>query len=143
MPANPSNFLSISLAAVALTGCALFYTPTLTPGPDTAVLRAGTWGGVYRGGSVSIVSVSGATPSWTDTRQMVIPPGERRGEFQVLLCENEQLQCRPLTRVGVAFRADAGSAYVVRAQETVNGSDRFSVWVENAQSGAVAGRTDP
>jgi len=143
MPANPSTFLSLSLTAVALAGCALFHTPTLTPGADTAVLRAGSWGGVYRGGSVSIVSVNGATPHWTDTSQMVIPPGEKQGEFQVLLCANEQMQCRPLARSAVAFRADAGNSYVVRAQETVNGSDRFSAWVENAQTGAVAGRTDP
>ena len=143
MPANPSNCLSLSLAALALSGCALFYTPTLKPGPDTAVLHAGSWGGVYRGGSVSIVSVSGGSPHWTDTRQIVIPPGERQGEFQILLCENEQMQCRPLARASVAFRADAGSSYVVRAQETVNGSDRFSVWVENTQTGVVAGRTDP
>jgi len=113
------------------------------PGPDTAVLRAGSWGGVYRGGSVSIVSVSGASPHWTDTSQMVIPAGERQGEFQILLCENGQMQCRPLAQASIAFHADAGSSYVVRAQETVNGSDRFSVWVENAQTGAVAGRTDP
>ena len=143
MPANPSSFLSLSLTALATAGCALFYTPTLSPGRDTAVLRAGTWGSVYRGGLVSIVSVSGGTPRWTDTRQMVIPPGERQGEFEVLLCENEQMQCRPLARVAVAFHADAGTSYAVRARETVNGSDRFSVWVENAQTGAIAGHTDP
>ena len=86
MPASPSSFLSLSLSAVALAGCALVYTPTLKPGPDTALLRAGSRGGVYRGGSVSIVSVSGATPHWTDTRQMVISPGKRQGEFQVKSC---------------------------------------------------------
>ena len=143
MPPNRSRFLSLSLATAVASGCALIHTPTVSPGPDTAVLRAGSWGGVYRGGSVSIVSVNGATPDWTDTRQMLIPPGESRGQFQVLLCENDQLQCRPLARVGVAFHADAGSSYVLRAQETVNGTDRFSVWVENAQTRAVAGRSDP
>lgn len=143
MRASPSSFLSLSLAAAVLSGCALFYTPTVSPGLDTAVLRAGSWGGVYRGGMVSIVSVSGASPRWTDTRNMVIPPGERQGEFQVLLCESDQTQCRPLARVTIAFRAGAGRSYVARAKETENGSDRFSVWVEDQQSGAVAGGTAP
>ncbi len=52
-------------------------------------------------------------------------------------------QCRPLASTSVAFHTDVGRSYVVRAQETVNGSDRFSVWVEDEQTGAVAGRTDP
>jgi hypothetical protein len=73
---------------------------------------------------------------------MLIPPGEKQGDFQVLLCKDSQMQCRPLARVTVAFRAEVGRSYVVRARETVNGSDRFSVWVEDTQTGAVAGRTD-
>ena len=53
------------------------------------------------------------------------------------------MQCRPLANASVAFLADAGHSYVVRAQETGNGSGRFSVWVEDEQTGAVAGRTTP
>lgn len=126
-----------------MSGCALFYTPTVLPGPDTAVLRSGSWGGVYRGGRVSIEKVNGTAPPWTDPRNMVMPPGEKQGEFLVLLCQDEQMHCRPLARAVVTFHADAARSYVVRARETVNGSDRFSVWVEDAQSGAVAGGTAP
>jgi hypothetical protein len=121
----------------------VFYTPTVSPGPDTAVLRSGSWGGVYRGGHVGIEKVNGVAPPWTDTRNITMPPGEKQGEFLVLLCQDDQMQCRPLARAAVAFHAQAGRSYVVRAKETVNGSDRFSIWVEDAQTGAVAGGTTP
>jgi hypothetical protein len=143
MPANRSTFLSLSLCLAALSGCALFYTPPVSPGPDTAVLRAGNWGGVYRGGRVSIERVNGTAPRFTDTQNMVLPPGEQQGDFEVLLCRNGQMQCRPLARAAVAFRVDGGRSYVVHAKETVNGSDRFTVWVEDAQSGAIAGAVTP
>ena len=74
---------------------------------------------------------------------MVIPPGDRQGEFLVLLCPDDDMQCRPLTHAAVAFHADAGRSYVVLARETGNGSGRFSVWVEDEQTGVVAGRSIP
>jgi hypothetical protein len=144
MPANRPTFLSLSLTAAALSGCALIHTQTISPGPDTAVLRSGNWGGIYRGGHVSIRKVSGVAPPWTDVRNIAIPPGDDQGEFMVLLCpEDDMQQCRPLANASVAFHADAGRSYVVRARETANGSGKFSVWVEDEQTGAVAGRTDP
>ena len=70
---------------------------------------------------------------------MVIPPGERQGEFLVLLCPDDQLQCRADWQGRRAFHADAGSSYVLRREETVNGTIASRSWVENEQTARSRG----
>jgi hypothetical protein len=131
------------LICLALGGCVLFERSQPEASADTTVLRAREWGKVYRGGRVRIVSVDARAPSWRITDDMVLDPGPRTGEFQVLLCATEGLDCQLIASTRVSFRVEAGRTYIVRAQERVNGSNRFFVWVEDAQSRALAGGEAP
>lgn len=131
------------LICLALAGCVLFEHSQPQASVDTAVLRARGWGKVYRGGRVRIVSVDARAPSWRNTDDMLLDPGPRTGEFQVLLCAAEGLDCQPIASTRVSFRVEAGRTYIVRAQEQVNGSNHFFVWVEDVQSRALAGGETP
>jgi len=133
----------VLLICLALGGCVLFERSQPEAGAGTAVLRAREWGKVYRGGRVRIVSVDARTPSWRDADDMVLEPGARTGEFQVLLCATDGVDCQPIASAQVSFRVTAGRTYVVRAQERVNGSNRFFVWVEDVQSRELAGGEAP
>lgn len=138
------NLLSSSLAAAAfltVSACALLGNPK--PTDQTAVIKAGHWGKVYRGGYVEIVSVSGVEPAWRLHSAMVIPAGDGSALFSVNLCNGGPMECIPAAEMQVAFGAQAGHTYRPRAREQVNGSNRFWVWVEDEGTGQVVGGTVP
>ena len=138
------NVLSSFLAAAAfltLSACTLLNNPK--PTDQTAVIKAGQWGKVYRGGYVEIISVNGVEPQWRLHSALAIPGGDRSGLFAVNLCKAGPTDCIPIADVQVAFRAQAGHTYLPRAQEQVNGSNRFWVWVEDEGTGQVVGGTVP
>jgi hypothetical protein len=148
MAANRSRSLSrlslLAATALTLTGCALFQSARLDSTPDTAVVRSAPWGKVYRGGYVQILSVSGYEPSLRNRRDVAVPPGEQRGAFAVNLCpDGAYKRCYPVTTTEIAFRAEPGRSYLVKAREKVNGSNEFWVWVEDEQSHAVVGGVAP
>jgi hypothetical protein len=118
-------------AAVLLTlsACTLLDNPK--PTDQTAVVKDGPWGKVYRGGYVEIVSVSGVEPAWRLHSALSIPAGDRSAWFYVYLCNEDPKHCISIAQAQVSFHAEAGHTYRARAQEQVNGSNRFWVWVED------------
>jgi hypothetical protein len=126
---------SFSLAGVllALPACTLLDNPK--PTDQTAVVKDGPWGKVYRGGYVEIVSVNDVEPDWRLHSTLTIPPGDRSAWFHVYLCNEGPEHCISIAQAQVAFRAQAGHTYRPRAQEHVNGSNRFWVWVEDEGTG--------
>jgi hypothetical protein len=126
-----------------LSGCVLFQPSQLEPTAQTAVVRSGYWGKVYRGGDVQILSVSGYEPSLRNTREVAVPAGEQHGLFSVNLCREGGKHCYSLARADIGFRADAGRRYLARAKEKGNGSNQFWVWVEDERSNAVMGGEAP
>ena len=128
-------FTSFSLAGVllALSACTLLDNPK--PTDQTAVVKDGPWGKVYRGGYVEIVPVSDGQPDWRLHSALTIPPGDRSAWFYVYLCNEDPTHCIAIAQAQVAFRAQAGHTYRPRAQEQVNGSNRFWVWVEDEGTG--------
>ncbi|HTO43577.1 MAG TPA: hypothetical protein VML56_05825 [Burkholderiales bacterium] len=127
---------------MALSACA--YTQPLKPSDHTAVVRAGHWGEVYRGGYVEIVSVSSAEPTFRLRSDMEIPAGEQTGLFDVYLCSDGSNQCHnSIAQAQFGFKAKAGHIYRIRAREQVNGSNQFWVWLVDEADGSVAGGTPP
>jgi hypothetical protein len=122
-------------AAALLTLCACTLLDNPKPTDQTAVVKDGPWGKVYRGGYVEMVSVVGVEPDWRLHSALSIPPGDRSGWFYVYLCNEDPKHCIPIAQALVAFRAQASHAYRARAQEQVNGSNRFWVWVEDEATG--------
>ena len=137
------SLTSFSLAAALLTlaACTLLDNPK--PTDQTAVIRAGQWGKVYRGGYVEIIWVNGVEPQWRLHSAMSIPAGDRSALFSVNLCNGGPQDCIPIAETQVAFRAQAGHTYLPRAQEQAHGSNRFWVWVEDEGTGQVVGGTVP
>ena len=129
-----TTLTSFSLAALlALSACTLLDNPK--PTDQTAVVKDGPWGKVYRGGYVEIVPVSDGQPDWRLHSALTIPPGDRSAWFHVYLCNEDPTHCITIAQAQVAFRAQAGHTYRPRAQEQVNGSNRFWVWVEDEGTG--------
>jgi hypothetical protein len=126
---------------LALSACAQLAEPK--PTNQTAVVRSGPWGKVYRGGDVEIASVDGIKPQWRVHSAMQIPEGERSAWFYVYLCTEDPKSCISIAQANVAFHAQGGHTYRACAQEQVNGSNRFWVWVEDEGSGQVVGGTPP
>ena len=118
---------------VALSACTLLAEPK--PTDDTAVVKDGPWGKVYRGGYVEVASVSGVQPGWRLHSAIAIPPGDRSAWLYVYLCNEDPKHCISIAQAQVAFRAQADHTYRPRAQEQVNGSNRFWVWVEDEATG--------
>jgi len=139
------DFLSRGRAIVALlvlSACA--YTQPLKPTDHTAVVRAGQWGEVYRGGYVEIVSISSVEPTFRLRSNMEIPAGEQTGLFDVYLCNGGSTQCHDsIAQAQFAFRAEAGHTYRPRAREQVNGSNQFWVWLVDEANGKVVGGNPP
>ncbi len=131
------------LLVLLLGGCALFERTQLQPGLHTAVLRGADWGRVYRGGYVAIIDVNGQRPAWATPRQIEVKAGQQFGSFQVILCATQTAQCQPLKLVQLKMQLEAAAAYEVHARETVNGSNEFWVWVEDARTRTVAGGEAP
>jgi len=127
----PSSLLA---AAALLTLCACNPRPT----DQTAVVKDGPWGKVYRGGYVEMVSVSGTQAQWRLHSTLSIPVGDLSAWFYVYLCDvDRQNWCVSIAQALVPFRAEAGHTYRPRAEEQVNGSNRFWVWVEDERTGAA------
>ena len=118
---------------LALSACTFLGEPK--PTDQTAVVKDGPWGKVYRGGYVEIVSVNGVQPDWRVHSALSISPGDRSAWFFVYLCNEDPKHCISIAQAQVAFHAQAGHTYRPRAEEQVNGSNRFWVWVEDAGTG--------
>jgi len=141
-----STFRSLWIAGAALALCACSALGEPKPTADTAVVKPGLWGAVYRGGYVEIVSIEAIEPSWRLHSAMTIPAGERAALFYIYLCDGGARVCMPgayVAQAQIRFHAQGGHIYRPRAREQVNGSDRFWVWVEDAASGEVVGGTVP
>jgi hypothetical protein len=126
---------------LALSGCTLLAEPKATD--RIAVVRAGHWGGVYRGGYVEVESVSGVQMEWRLHAAIAVPAGEHSAMLSVYLCNGGRMNCVPIARNQVSFLAKVDTTYQAHAQEQVNGSNRFWVWVEDEGSGQVVGGTRP
>ena len=133
---------TLVVAVIVLAACS--YTQPLKPSDHTAVVRAGQWGEVYRGGYVEIISVSSVEPTFRLRSDMEIPAGEQTGLFNIYLCNDGSTQCHnSIAQAQFAFRAEAGHTYRVRAREQVNGSNQFWVWLVDEANGNVVGGTPP
>jgi hypothetical protein len=126
---------------LALSACALLAEPK--PTTRTAVVKGGHWGRVYRGGYVELESVSGVTPQWRLHSAIGITTGEHSALLSVYLCNADPKHCVSIAQAQIAFDAQGGHTYRACAQEQVNGSNRFWVWVEDEGTGRVAGGTPP
>jgi hypothetical protein len=124
-----------------LSGCA--YLGPLKPTNHTAVVKAGPWGEVYRGGYVELVSVSGVEPSWRLRSDMEVGAGDQTGLFYVYLCYGSTQCNNSIAQAQFAFRVEAGHTYRVHARELVNGSNRFWVWLVDEATGDVVGGAPP
>jgi hypothetical protein len=143
MDANRFRLLSIVSAAL-LSGCVLFQPARLEPDAQTSVVRSAPWGKVYRGGYVQVVNVNGIEPSFSNKREVAVPPGEQRGVLWVSLCEGDSYKrCHAVKTAQLDFRTDPGRSYLARAQEKVHGSNEFWVWVEEQDTRAVVGGERP
>jgi len=132
-----------SFAIVVAAGCAAACATALQPTDRTAVVRAGPWGKVYRGGYVEVASVNGVEPSWRMRSEIEVPAGDQAGVFYVYLCKDDAQQCYSIGQAQFSFRAEAGRIYRARAREQTNGSNQFWVWVEDQATGKLAGGTAP
>jgi hypothetical protein len=126
-------------ALLALSACTLLDNPR--PTDHTAVIKDGPWGKVYRGGYVEMVSGNGVESDWRLHSAQSIPPGERSAWLYVYLCNEDSKHCIPIAQAQVTFSALAGHTYRPHAQEQVNGSNRFQVWVEDESTGNAVGET--
>jgi len=133
------------VAAVVLlfaSGCTYLEPPK--PTDRTAVVKAGQWGEVYRGGYVELVSASGVEPGFRLHSTIEIPAGDQIGLFYVYLCTGSSTQCNnSIAQAQFAFRAEPGHTYRPRAREQVNGSNQFWIWVVDEANGNVVGGTPP
>jgi hypothetical protein len=131
--------LAAALIATSLAaGCTLLQQTHVAPDQDAAVLKSGAWGKVYRGGYVRILSVNGQAPPLANRNEMALRGGEQAVDFQVLLCQEDAGHCQPIAAASLSFSAEPGHTYLVRAREAVNGSNDFTVWVEDARDGSSA-----
>lgn len=129
-------------ALLVFSSCAILESPK--PTNHTAVIKAGRWGEVYRGGYVELVSASGVEPGFRLHSAMEIPAGDQIGLFYVYLCNSGSTQCNnSVAQAQLAFRAEAGHTYRPRAREQINGSNQFWVWLVDEATGDVAGGTPP
>jgi len=145
-----SRFADMKLArswvlplTLVTSSCALFQTPYLEPTSDTAVVRSGQWGEFYRGGYVRIESVSGHAPTWRNNQEVSVGGGQQTGTFSVMLCRGSDQTCPELASTEVQFNTELGHSYVVRAQEKINGSNQFWIWVQDQETAAVVGGEAP
>jgi hypothetical protein len=139
------RFRSLSIASAALlSGCVLFQPARLEPDAHTSVVRSAPWGKAYRGGYVQVVNVNRVEPSFSNKREVAVPPGEQRGLLWVSLCEGDShKRCYTVKTVQLDFSTEAGRSYIARAQEKRHGSNEFWVWVEEQDTRAVVGGERP
>jgi hypothetical protein len=106
-----------------------------TPSDSSALLQAGEWGRVYRGGYLEVASVGGAPASWRLRSDVALAPGEHTALVYVFLCEQSMKHCRSVAQTELRFRALSGHTYRLMAQEQGHGSNRFSVWLTDVATG--------
>ena len=132
----------IAAAVLALSGCAVFEAPR--PTDQTAVIKPGRWGAIYRGGSVEAVSVDGVDTGWRLSSDLEVAAGERTTLLYVFLCSGSATPCNnAIARAQLSIRAEAGHTYRPHAREQVNGSNRFWIWIEDEATGKAVGGTTP
>jgi hypothetical protein len=131
------------LTLALLSGCAWLAGGPLQPTRDTAVVRAGEWGKVYRGGYVEIASINGVASGWRLHSDLQVTPGILHGVFYVFLCTQDSKHCTVLAQSQMTFKAEARYTYRLLAREQVHGTNRFWVWVVDEASNAVVGGTAP
>jgi hypothetical protein len=132
----------VAVAVLVLSGCASLEEPR--PTDRTAVVKAGQWGEIYRGGHAEMVSVNGVQPSWRLRSEIEVGAGDQTGLFYVYLCNGGSKPCNnSIAEAQISFRAEGGHTYRVHAREQVNGSNRFWVWVEDEGTGKVVGGATP
>ena len=124
----------VALAA-RLQGCAQLSPHAPAPSDSSAVLQAGEWGRVYRGGYVGIASIAGAPASWRLRSDVGVAPGEHTALIYVFLCEQSRKHCRSVAQTELRFRTLPGHTYRLMAQEQGHGSNRFSVWLTDLSTG--------
>src|SRR5262245_5670768 len=129
----------VALTVLLLSACA----GTLKPTDKTAVVKAGQWGKVYRGGYVELAAISGGDARWRLRSEMEVNPGILNGVYYIYLCTQGNKHCTSVAEAQISFKAEAGHAYYVRAREQVNGSNRFWVWIEDEADGRIVGGTPP
>src|SRR3974390_1085364 len=94
----------------SLLGVALLTLSACNPRPtaQSAVMKEGPWGKVYRGGYVEMVSVSGVQSQWRLHSALSIPAGELSAWFYIYLCNADPWNCVSIAQALVPFRAEAG-----------------------------------
>jgi hypothetical protein len=105
------------------------------PSDNSAVLQAGEWGKVYRGGYIEVVSIGGAAATWRLRSDVAVAAGEHTALVYVFLCEQSTKHCRSVAQTELHFRALPGRTYRLMAQEQGHGSNRFSVWLTDLSTG--------
>jgi hypothetical protein len=115
----------------------------LQPTARTAVVKAGPWGKVYRGGYVELAAISGGDVRWRLRSEVELTPGVLNAVYYVYLCTQADKNCTSIAEAQGRFTAQAGHTYQVRAQEQGNGSNRFWVWVIDETDGRSVGGTTP
>ena len=130
-------------ALLFLSGCALMEERTLKPTDKSAVIKAGAWGKVYRGGYVELASINNIEPSWRVRSEMEVGVGTQSALFYVFLCQSDTKHCTSVAQSQISFRTEASHTYQVHAREQVTGRNQFWVWVVDEASGAVVGGAPP
>jgi len=130
---------AIFVALGFLAACATEVQPT----DHSAVVRAGPWGKVYRGGYVEVASIQGGEAGWRLRSAVEVPAGDQSGMFYVYLCNGDTAHCCWIAQAQIRFVVEAGRIYQARAREQVNGSNQFWVWVEDHATGKVVGGIAP
>ena len=92
---------------------------------------------------MEIASVRDIKPEWRVHSAMRIAEGDQLALLHVYLCTEDPQHCISIAQAQVTFRAQAGHTYRARAQEQVNGSNRFWVWLEDEGTGKVVGGHPP
>jgi hypothetical protein len=131
------------LACLLVASCSLLQQRPLQPTDKTAVVRAGQWGKIYRGGYVELAAVSGVNAGWRLHSDLSVTPGMLSGVYYIYSCAQDYNHCISIAEANVTFEAEAGHTYQVRAREQVSGSNRFWVWVVDEAGGQVVGGTPP
>ena len=131
------------LALVLLSSCAVVEQGTLKPTDKTAVVKAGQWGKVYRGGYVEIAALKDAQTGWRMRSEMEVTPGILNGVYYIYLCTQGNKHCTSVAQAQISFKAEAGHTYQAHAREQTNGSNLFWVWVVDEESNRMVGGTMP
>jgi hypothetical protein len=134
---------AVSVALLVLASCAGLEQTALQPTDRTAVVKATSWGKVYRGGYVEIASVNGVEPGWRVRSAIELAAGEQTVVFYVYLCNGDMQHCTSIAQAQISFRAQPRHTYRALAREQMNGSNRFWVWVEDEMDGKTVGGTPP